>query len=128
MLAGTRHAGVYWKGPKRARLGRVNGFRMGITGDSMPGARIVPKDARAHTGDDDWLNRVAQGACHDAGEVSEELLGDYLTMLAEAATSGARPARSELVAVRQLGRRAAETGVSAGHGVDLYLSAARRVW
>jgi sugar diacid utilization regulator len=101
---------------------------MAITGDSRRGARIVPKDARANTGDDDWLNRVAQGACHDAGDVSEELLGDYLPMLAEAATSGARPARSELVAVRLLGRRAAETGVSAGQGVDLYLSAARRVW
>jgi sugar diacid utilization regulator len=87
---------------------------MGITGDSG--------------GDDDWLSRVAQGACHDAGDVSAELLGDYLPMLAEAATSGRRPTRREVAVVRLLGRRAAETGVSAGHGVNLYLSAARRVW
>lgn len=101
---------------------------MDIAGDSTRGQRMAAKDTRAITGDDGWLRRVAQGACHDAGDVSEELLGDYLTMLAEAAVSGRRPARSELAAVRLLGRRAAETQVSAGHGVDLYLSAARRVW
>jgi sugar diacid utilization regulator len=101
---------------------------MDIAGDSTRGQRMAAKDTRAITGDDDWLRRVAQGACHDAGDVSEELLGDYLTMLAEAAVSGRPPARSELAAVRLLGRRAAETQVSAGHGVDLYLSAARRVW
>ena len=89
---------------------------------------MTARDAEGSSGDEDWLRRVAQGACHDAGGVSEELLGDYLPMLAEAATYGRRAARSELAAVRLLGRRAAETGVSAGHGVDLYLSAARRVW
>ena len=54
---------------------------------------MAAKDARATAGDDDWLRQVAQGACHDAGDVSEELLGDYLPMLAEAAISGRRPAR-----------------------------------
>ena len=100
----------------------------GKRGDSTRGRRMAAKDARGNTADDEWLRRVAQGACHDAGDVSEELLGDYLTMLAGAAISGRRVVRSELVAVRLLGRRAAETGVSAGHGVSLYLSAARRVW
>ncbi|MFC7359821.1 PucR family transcriptional regulator [Nocardioides astragali] len=101
---------------------------MGIADDSTRGNRRAAKDTEAAVGDDDWLRQVAQAACHDAGGVSEELLGDYLRMLAEAAISGRRPARSELAAVRLLGRRAAETGVSAGHGVNLYLSAARRVW
>jgi sugar diacid utilization regulator len=102
---------------------------MEIAGSSTRGQRMAAKDARAIAGDGgDWLRKVAQDACHDAGDVSEELLGDYLPMLAEAAISGRRPARSELAAVRLLGRRAAETRVSAGHGVDLYLSAARRVW
>ena len=101
---------------------------MRLAGDSMRGQRMTARDAEGSSGDEDWLRRVAQGACHDAGGVSEELLGDYLPMLAEAATYGRRAARSELAAVRLLGRRAAETGVSAGHGVDLYLSAARRVW
>jgi sugar diacid utilization regulator len=101
---------------------------MGIADDSTRGRRRAEKDVRAAVGDDAWLRQVAQGACRDAGGVSEELLGDYLLMLAEAAISGRRPARSQVAAVRLLGRRAAETGVSAGHGVNLYLSAARRVW
>src|SRR4051794_15477091 len=75
-----------------------------------------------------WLARVASGASHDAGDVAEEFLGDYLSMLADAAIFGHHPSRSDLKAVRQLGRRAAESGISAGRGVDLYLSAARRIW
>jgi sugar diacid utilization regulator len=100
---------------------------MGITGDP-PNRRSAAPVPEAAGSDDDWLGRVAQGASHDAGDVSAELLGDYLPMLAEAASSGRRATRREVAVVRLLGRRAAETGVSAGHGVNLYLSAARRVW
>ena len=71
---------------------------------------------------------MADGASRDAGGVSSEFLGDYLPMLADAATFGHFPGRAQLDAVRLQGRRAAEAGVSAGRGVDLYLSAARRVW
>ena len=78
--------------------------------------------------DEDWLSRVAVLASQDAGGVASELLGDYLPMLAEAATFGRFPGRKQIEAVRQQGCRAAEQGVSAGRGVDLYLSAARRVW
>jgi sugar diacid utilization regulator len=78
--------------------------------------------------EDDWLARVAQGAARDAGGVAEEFLGDYLSMLADAAISGRRPSRNDLQAVRSLGGRAAAAGISAGRGVDLYLSAARRIW
>ena len=78
--------------------------------------------------DDEWLTTAAQVASNDAGGVSVELLGDYLPMLAAAATSGIFPDRSQIDAVRQQGRRAAEQGVSVARGVDLYLSAARRVW
>src|SRR4051794_2380365 len=81
----------------------------------------------ALAGDDDWLVQVAKGASRDAN-VSEEFLGNYLIMLAEAATSGRKPRRSDLDAVGLLGRHAAESGISARCGVDLYLSAARRVW
>jgi sugar diacid utilization regulator len=101
---------------------------MAIAGDSTRGRRTAGKNTPTVNGDEDWLSRVAKSACHDAGDVSEELLGDYLSMLADAATSGRRVARNELTAVRLLGRRAAGVGVSAGQGVDLYLSAARRVW
>jgi sugar diacid utilization regulator len=71
---------------------------------------------------------VADGASRDAGGVSSEFLGDYLPMLAEAATLGRFPGRTQLDAVRLQGRHAAEAGVPAGRGVELYLSAARRVW
>ena len=77
---------------------------------------------------DEWLVRVADAASRDAGGVSAELLGDYLLLLADAATSGRPPGAAQLEAVAPLGRRAAESGVSVGQGVDLYLSAARRVW
>ncbi|HEX8629499.1 MAG TPA: helix-turn-helix domain-containing protein, partial [Catenuloplanes sp.] len=51
-----------------------------------------------------------------------------LPLLADAAVSGRRPKRVELDAVGRLGRQAAEQGVSAGRVVQLYLSAARRLW
>jgi len=85
-------------------------------------------DEAAQTQDDEWLGRVAEGASRDADGVSSEFLGDYLPMLADAATFGHFPGRAQLDAVRLQGRRAAEAGVPAGSGVDLYLSAARRVW
>jgi sugar diacid utilization regulator len=87
-------------------------------------------DARveAQLGDGSWLTEVAQSACCDVGGVPVELLGDYLPLLADAATSGRRPHPAELEAVGLLGRRAAELGVSAGSAVQLYLSAARRLW
>ncbi|MGA5299601.1 PucR family transcriptional regulator [Nucisporomicrobium flavum] len=78
--------------------------------------------------DDRWLGEVAAGASRDAGGVPVELLGDYLPLLADAAITGRRPKRAELEAVETLGRRAAEQGISAGRAVQLYLSAARRLW
>jgi sugar diacid utilization regulator len=77
---------------------------------------------------DDWLREVADGASRDAGKVPVALLGDYLPLLADAAVTGRRPKRTELEAVGRLGRQAAEQGISAGRVVQLYLSAARRLW
>ena len=77
---------------------------------------------------DEWLVDVAEGASRDAGGVPVELLGDYLPLLADAAMTGRRPKRAELEAVGLLGRQAAEQGISAGRAVQLYLSAARRLW
>jgi len=84
------------------------------------GAGALPQDA--------WLVEVAEGASRDAGGVPVGLLGDYLPLLADAAVSGRRPRRAELNAVGRLGRQAAEQGISAGRVVQLYLSAARRLW
>jgi sugar diacid utilization regulator len=91
-------------------------------------SRRAPHRAVRSESDEDWLAKVAAAASHDAGEVPAELLGDYLTMLADAAIRGRRPHPSELEAVGGLGRRAAELEVSAGRVVSLYLSAARRLW
>ncbi|GIF00868.1 hypothetical protein Ari01nite_83320 [Paractinoplanes rishiriensis] len=71
---------------------------------------------------------MASAAARDAGGAPVELLGDYLPLLADAAVSGRRPHRAELDAVGRLGRQAAEQGISAGRVVQLYLSAARRLW
>jgi sugar diacid utilization regulator len=76
---------------------------------------------------DDWLPAVARAAA-DACHAPPELLGEYLTMLADAAVHGRRPRPEQLTAVRDLGRRAAEQGVGAGQAVELYLSAAWRLW
>jgi sugar diacid utilization regulator len=86
------------------------------------GARSTPP-AR-----DAWLVEVANAAARDAGGVPVQLLGDYLPLLADAAVSGRRPKRAELDAVGRLGRQAAQQGISAGRVVQLYLSAARRLW
>jgi sugar diacid utilization regulator len=51
-----------------------------------------------------------------------------VALLAAAAVPARRPKRGELDAVGLLGRRAAEQGISAGRVVQLYLSAARRLW
>jgi sugar diacid utilization regulator len=75
-----------------------------------------------------WLAGVPEGASKDSGGVSPEFLAGYLPMLVDAATIGRAPKRAEIDAVRLQGRRAAESGVPVGRGVDLYLSAARRVW
>jgi sugar diacid utilization regulator len=76
---------------------------------------------------DDWLAAVAASAAK-ARQAPADLLGEYLTMLADAAINGRRPDAWELDAVRELGRRAAAQGVSARRAVDLYLSAAWRLW
>ncbi|WP_445189163.1 PucR family transcriptional regulator [Pseudonocardia sp. Cha107L01] len=87
-------------------------------------------DARGErwAGQDAWLAEVAADASRAAGGVPVELLGDYLSLLADAATTGRKPLALELDAVELLGRRAAELGVSAGNAVQLYLSAAWRLW
>ncbi|GAA0476369.1 hypothetical protein Aca07nite_86870 [Actinoplanes capillaceus] len=78
--------------------------------------------------EDVWLIEVADGASRDAGGVPVQLLGDYLLLLADAAIYGRQVKKRELDAVGLLGRQAAEQGISAGRVVQLYLSAARRLW
>ena len=84
-------------------------------------------DHRRADGSEDWLAVAARRAAADA-KAPVELLGEYLVILADAAVSGRRPQERELAAVRRLGRLAAEQGVDANQAVDLYLSAAWRLW
>lgn len=74
-----------------------------------------------------WLSNVALAAADDAN-VSADLLGDYLTLLANAAVSGVRPNEDDLAKVGASGRRAAHEGVAPGRAANLYLSAAWRLW
>src|SRR4051794_14486553 len=87
--------------------------------------RVGPPDPES--GLDDWLATVGASAATSV-KAPVALLGEYLPLLAEAAINGRRPDSFELDAVRELGRRAAAEGVSARRAVDLYLSAAWRLW
>jgi sugar diacid utilization regulator len=89
------------------------------------GDRLGRRTAPAVSGD--WLAEVAASAAK-ARQAPADLLGEYLPLLADAAINGRRPDAWELDAVRELGRRAAAQGVGARRAVDLYLSAAWRLW
>ena len=91
----------------------------------MP-ARSRPVAVNDHA-NDPWLVSVAEAASKDAG-VPPELLGDYLSMLAAATVAGRRPHPRELDAIGALGRQAAQDGVPSSSIVNLYLSAAWRLW
>lgn len=86
-----------------------------------------PGSGAGNNADETWLTAIAQAAAGDA-QAPLELLVEYLSLLADAAISGRRPRDHELAIVRELGRRAAEQGIPAGRVVDLYLSAAWRMW
>lgn len=101
--------------------------RVAAPPDASTRERRTAVDVRHLEGLEDWLAAVARTAADDAG-APIELLGEYLDILADAALSGRRPHDRELAAVRRLGRRAAERGVDANQAVDLYLSAAWRLW
>lgn len=95
------------RGPANWRLLGPNGptkaAAMDRTG-AAPANQPVSAPQPANPDREEWLTRAARGASRDAGEVSEELLGDYLPMPAAAATFGRRPTRKRLAAVHQLGR------------------------
>jgi sugar diacid utilization regulator len=89
--------------------------------------RPLPGRSGEAAATDDWLVSVGAAAAA-ATNAPVDLLGEYLPMLADAATNGRRPDEWKLDAVRELGRRAAAQGVGARRAVDLYLSAAWRLW
>ena len=74
------------------------------------------------------VERVAAAAAGDAGLADGALLGGYLDTVVAAAATGRRLRRHELQACSSAGREAAEQGVALRALVDLYLSAAWRLW
>lgn len=88
---------------------------------------VGPTHDSPGSGEVDWLARVAAGASQDSG-APQELLGEYLPLLDDAATLAQLPGQAQIEGVRRQGRSAAEQGVSVGQGIDLYISAARRLW
>lgn len=88
---------------------------------------LTEDNVRMRASDDDWLASIAQGSADETG-VPVELLGGYPTLLADAAVNCRRSPRHELGDVRLLGRQAAEQGIGAEQVVDLFLSAAWRLW
>lgn len=78
--------------------------------------------------DPQLLAAVAQAAAQDAGGLDPALLGAFLEYLLEAAHTGRPLPRAARVACEASGRLAAQQGVAARALVDLYLSAAWRLW
>jgi DNA-binding PucR family transcriptional regulator len=74
---------------------------------------------------DSRQEEVASAAAEDAGRLDPTLLGDFLDRLAEVAPTWDPHQQS---AFEALGARAVEQGASLAEVVDLYLSAAWRVW
>ena len=87
----------------------------------------TPADPFADVVTGPWLTTVAEDAARRTG-VPADLLGAYLTLLADAALRGRRPSKAELSAVRDLGRQAAARNVTSRQMAHLYLSAAAQLW
>jgi sugar diacid utilization regulator len=71
---------------------------------------------------------IAAAAAADAGGLDPTLLADYLDVISEVASSNRRLSRPELSRFRFQGRRAALDGVPLRALVELYLTAAWRLW
>ncbi|HET8582876.1 MAG TPA: helix-turn-helix domain-containing protein [Jatrophihabitans sp.] len=74
------------------------------------------------------LDQVGVAASADSGGVDPELLEDFLPALAAAVAAGRRLPRGQVQRCRVLGERAAREGVTLRAVLDLYLSAAWRLW
>ena len=79
------------------------------------------------TGSGPPLDAIAAAAARDAG-VDADLLVDFLPGLVAAVAAGNRLGRPDLATYRDAGRQAAVRGVALRAVLDLYLSAASRLW
>lgn len=84
-----------------------------------PAASEVPADV---------LAEVGQAAAADAGRVPAQLLGDFLTAVSRAVASEQALTARQMKRYQQLGATAARQGIALRALIDLYLSAAWRLW
>ncbi len=80
------------------------------------------------TGPEPPIAAIAEAAAREAGGIDPDLLVDFVPTLVTAVASGKRLQRRELARYRDAGRKAAADGVALRAVVDLYLSAAWRLW
>jgi sugar diacid utilization regulator len=87
-----------------------------------PGSRpdLLPDTAR--------LQVVARDAAADAGHIDPALLGDFLDAVWRAVVDGRRLSTARTARYRTVGEEAAGSGVALRALLDLYLSAAWRLW
>ncbi|WP_375483756.1 PucR family transcriptional regulator [uncultured Jatrophihabitans sp.] len=90
-----------------------------MTSPSVDPVDVIPREV---------LDEVAAGAATDSGGVPVELLGDFLPVLVAAVVAGEALGPGEVRRYRGLGDRAARQGVALRALLDLYLSAAWRLW
>ena len=74
------------------------------------------------------LDTVARGGASDAGGLDTTLLGDFLQIVVEAVAAGQRIGRADIHRFERVGRDAAAQGVALRALLDLFLSAAWRLW
>jgi hypothetical protein len=77
---------------------------------------------------DEVLDAVAAGGAADAGGLPVQLLGDFLPALSTAVMAGKPLSRKQMAAYQAIGDDAARQGVALRALLDLYLSAAWRLW
>jgi len=76
----------------------------------------------------DVLDRVAAAAARDAGGIDPALLDDFLEAVWRAVAAGRRLPAARVRSYRRVGEEAAGGGVALRALLDLYLSAAWRLW
>lgn len=74
------------------------------------------------------LDAVAAGGADDAGGLDPGLLDDFLRITVRAAAGGRRLSRTQIATFNEVGKSAAAQGVALRALLDLYLSAAWRLW
>ncbi|MTD15750.1 PucR family transcriptional regulator [Nakamurella sp. YIM 132087] len=74
------------------------------------------------------VDAVARAAARDAEDLDPALLGDLLPVLSVAVASGTRIRKRDLGTFSEIGKHAAGRGVVLRSLIDLYLSAAWRLW